>query len=61
VRARVQVTKRAKVIHVTHGRPGGGDDARDARDGGDDDDEDACERAAHRASTDGRRERATGA
>jgi len=61
VRARVQVTKRAKVIHVTHPRHGGGDDARDARDGGDDDDEDACERAAHRASTDGRRERATGA
>ena len=60
MRARVQVTKRAKVIHVTHGRHGGGDDARDARDG-DDDDEDACERAAHRASTDGRRERATGA
>ena len=57
MRARVQVTKRAKVIHVTP-RHGGGDDARDARD---DDDEDACERAAHRASTDGRRERATGA
>ena len=61
--ARVKVTRSAKLIHVTCGRHGGDDDARDARDGGDDDDEneDACARAAHRTSADGRRERATGA
>ena len=59
--ARVKVTRSAKLIHVTCGRHGGDDDARDARDARDDDDEDACARAAHRASADGRRERATGA